>query len=402
VNEDSTRSIAVFNHVDKLSPRITRELQTLTSEGYDVTVYHWDRGSASVQIADPPWTERRLGTRASVGRLGAVLNLPWLYLRLLIIIWRHDMDIVHLTHLMFLPLAPVLARGFGVAIVYDSYEFHALDLSLRFPELIQPWMERTIRAVENSLVAEVDCVLTIDSVDGRLAERYRHVCRNVAVLYNVPAVTSERPAAPDGPNNGDATEAGDEYRLVYVGGISREKGAIRAIETVRLLRDDGYPAVLQFIGTVQGGESWFQRGIRRAGLTDAVEFTEWLPYEEMLSHIVEADVALALHQPTERFQRVSLGNGQKFFTYMEAGLPIVAPSFGEVACAVTEADCGVLVDTTDTESVATAVATLLDAPDWRTEMGARGRRMVENRFNWDSEGKKLITAYERMEPRDER
>ncbi|WP_247010093.1 glycosyltransferase [Halorientalis litorea] len=384
-------SVVVFNHVGRLAPRVRQELRTLSDVGADVTVFHWGRGESTAGGGDP-WTDHRLDTDAPVGWLGAMLYLPWLYARLLAVAWRRDADVVHLTHLMFLPLAPVLAYGVGLSVVYDSYEFHALDLSLRFPAPVRPLVEGTVRVVEDTLVRTVDCVLTIDSVGGHLARRYRRVCHNVAVLYNVPAV-----AGSDGPPEGVSDrDDGDGYRLVYVGGISVEKGALRAVETARVLREAGYPVTLQFVGTIHGDESWFHEAVRDAGVADAVTHTAWLPYEEMLARIADADVALALHQPTERFRRVSTGNGRKFFTYMEAGLPVVGPAFGEVGDAVSAAECGRLVDTTDTAAVAGAVGDFLDDPELRAELGASGRRAVESRFNWGAERRKLITAYEQV------
>jgi len=387
VTDSQACTVLVLNHVGRLAPRVQQELRTLVETGYKVTVLHWARGSASADATDRPWVVRRLDTSAPVGWLGAILYLPWLYSRLVLTLRRQDPDVIHLTHFLFLPLAPV-ARAAGVRVVYDSYEFHALDLALRFPDPTQPTIERLVRTMETTLVRTVDCVLTIDSVDDRLARRYRRVCDDVVVLFNVPRVTDEGMVS-----GGRCDTTTEPFRLVYVGGITVEKGTIRALEAVRALRADGYRVRLQFVGIVQGGDGWFRRAVREAGVADVTEHTPWLPYETMLDCIAEADVALALHQPTERFRRVSTGNGRKFFTYMAASLPIVGPAFGEVGRAVTEAECGLLVDTTDTRAVATAVERLLDSPDLRNELGARGRQAVESRFNWSSEKRKLITAY---------
>jgi len=380
------QSVIVCNHTARLAPRVTQELQTLVEECNDVTVFLWERGESPDNTADGLWAERRLRTNAPVGWFGASLYLPWLYLRLIAVLWQQDVDIVHFTHALFLPLAP-LARGFGCKTVYDSYEFHALDIALRFPESIQLFIEQGLIRAENTLVRTVSCVLTIDSTNDRLSRRYSNVCDCVTVLYNVPHIIKERRIE-------KIDNCDESYQLVYVGGISIEKGAVQAIKTVGMLREAGYPVSLHFIGTIQGGESWFWTAIRDAGVIDSIEHTAWLPYESMLEHIIGADVALALHQPTERFQRVSTGNGRKFFTYMQAGIPIVGPEFGEVGQAIVKTDCGQLVDTTDTKVVSDVISELLDAPNQRIEMGKRGRRAIEEQFNWNIEKRKLITAYQ--------
>jgi glycosyltransferase involved in cell wall biosynthesis len=286
---------------------------------------------------------------------------------------------------MFLPLAPLI-RIFRYKTVYDSYEFYTLDIALRFPESIHSIVEQVLKKAENTLVRTVNCVLSIDSMNDQLLRRYSDACSYVTILYNVPRVEKGRHIERNDNNN-------ESYQLVYVGGISIEKGAVRAINSVSMLQAAGYPVNLHFIGTIQGGELWFWRAVESANVLNSITHTAWLPYESMLERIIGADVALALHQPTERFRRVSTGNGRKFFTYMQAGLPIIGPEFAEVGQAVAKTDCGRLVDTTDTEIISDAISELLDAPNQRTEMGKRGRRAVEEQFNWNIEKRKLITAY---------
>ena len=184
--------------------------------------------------------------------------------------------------------------------------------------------------------------------------------------------------------------------LVYVGGISPEKGALVAVACLARLRDAHPEATLRFVGSVQAGRDRVRRSIDAAGLEGAVEWFEWRPYEEMLALIEGADVGLALHQPQSRFERVSTGNGRKFFSYMQAGLPIVGPAFGEVGEVVRETDCGVLVDTTDVEEVATAVESLLGDPESREHMARRGREAVATRYNWDEEKRKFLAGYDAM------
>jgi len=383
-------TIAVLSHAGRLSPRVAEELRTLTDEGGDVTVYFWQRGDRARGATDPDWAEQRLGTLAPVGRLAAAAFLPWLYLRLLAALWHRDADVVHLTHLSLLPLAPPLRYVLGAAVVYDCYEFHALDVALRAPSPLQDGVERVVAGLEDSLVRTVDCVLTVDSVEDQLAARFRQTCDDVAVLYNVPNLSCGDPAVAE-MAGGD----GCPHRLVYVGGISAEKGAIKAVEALGRLRDRGVPATLEFVGTVQDGTP-LEAEVKRRGLGDVVSHIEWLPYGEMLVEIADADVGLALHQPSERFRRVSTGNGRKFFTYMQVRLPVLGSTFGDVGAVIRETECGRLVDTTDETAIADEIGTLLGDESLRRSMGARGRQAVEDRYNWDNEKRKLITAYPRV------
>ena len=93
---------------------------------------------------------------------------------------------------------------------------------------------------------------------------------------------------------------------------------------------------------------------------------------------------------------VSKGNGRKFFTYMQASLPIVGPEFGEVGLVVREERCGILCDTTNPDEIAKAIVYLLRHPEEARAMGQRGRAAIEQKYNLASELNKLLEVYQRL------
>jgi glycosyltransferase involved in cell wall biosynthesis len=80
---------------------------------------------------------------------------------------------------------------------------------------------------------------------------------------------------------------------------------------------------------------------------------------------------------------------------MQFGIPIVAPMFGEVGQIVQEEECGILVDTTDPQQIANAIIYLLEHPEEARAMGKRGRKAIEEKYNWEIEKKKLLKVYQR-------
>ena len=47
----------------------------------------------------------------------------------------------------------------------------------------------------------------------------------------------------------------------------------------------------------------------------------------------------------------------------------------------------------DPEDFAQKVMTLLDSESLRAELGARGRKRIEEKLNWDNEKRALLEAY---------
>ena len=132
------------------------------------------------------------------------------------------------------------------------------------------------------------------------------------------------------------------------------------------------------------------------GLIEHIEIIAWIPYQEMMHYLKISKVGLALHQPHERFKYISKGTGRKFFTYMESGVPIVGPKFAKVGEIVEETGCGVLVDTNDKNAIANAIIDLLGNPNKIQEMGKKGRKAIEERYNWKLEESKLLNVYKKV------
>jgi len=75
---------------------------------------------------------------------------------------------------------------------------------------------------------------------------------------------------------------------------------------------------------------------------------------------------------------------------------VVASDFPLWREVVNKSGCGILVDPLDPRAIATAMAHLLHNPQKAEEMGQRGRRAVEELYNWESEKRKLLTLYEQL------
>lgn len=67
---------------------------------------------------------------------------------------------------------------------------------------------------------------------------------------------------------------------------------------------------------------------------------------------------------------------------MAAGKPVVASRSGGLRDIVRDGDTGILTEAGDVPGLATAIARLLDDPALAAAMGARGRRVVEEEYDW--------------------
>jgi glycosyltransferase involved in cell wall biosynthesis len=86
----------------------------------------------------------------------------------------------------------------------------------------------------------------------------------------------------------------------------------------------------------------------------------------------------------------------KMFEYMAAGLPVIASDFPLWRQIIEGAQCGLLVDPMCPEAIADAMRWILVHPIEAEAMGRRGRKAVEEKYNWNHEADKLIDLYKKL------
>ncbi len=83
----------------------------------------------------------------------------------------------------------------------------------------------------------------------------------------------------------------------------------------------------------------------------------------------------------------------EMFEYMSAGLPVIAPNSPLWRNILEDNECGVCVSLVPKEIVS-AIQYLIDNPAIAQQVGERGRKAVEEKYNWVIEEQKLFVLYE--------
>lgn len=114
----------------------------------------------------------------------------------------------------------------------------------------------------------------------------------------------------------------------------------------------------------------------------AITLTGRVPWDELPAHHAAADVFA--HPNRDRWLGLeSEGFGVIFLEAQAVGRPVIAGDSGGAPEALIPGETGVLVDGTSTSEVADAVVEMLSDPARCKQMGAAGRRFVEEHFDWE-------------------
>lgn len=393
--------ILILNHYDRLSARLLLEVKALYEAGYQVRVLLWNRSKERTdipfEVTGVRWEQ--VIVPAPSYSLGLLWYLPRLYLAFARKAANATPSVVHCTHLFLLPLAIGMAKRFGAKVVYDAFEFYALDIAYyyNFGQLAG-LVRRCLEGLENWLVSHVHAVLTVSTASDVLAQRYRRYAPKVQTLLNVPDLQVEGHSDLVDSDSVETVVPEQRFIVVYSGGIQRNKGVLVAIEALRLVLNDFPQTTLYLIGEVKDSKVDILDLIQTFQLNSHVRLIGAVPYHLLLPLLKKAQVGLALYQPEGHFPLTGAGGPRKIFDYMQARLPVVAPSFGGFEQIIGQVGCGVLVDTSKPREVADAIRTLLQNPSLRLRMGTKGRQAVEEKYNWGQEKHKLLDLYASLHP----
>jgi glycosyltransferase involved in cell wall biosynthesis len=124
------------------------------------------------------------------------------------------------------------------------------------------------------------------------------------------------------------------------------------------------------------------------GLESFIRFTGRIPDDELAAYLSTADVCVA---PDPKNPMNDKSTMNKIFEYMAHARPVVLYDLTEGRRSA--GDAALYARPNDPQDFAAQIVKLLDSEPLRRELGARGRRRIEEGLNWDAEKQRLVQAY---------
>jgi len=348
-----------------------KEAKTLARAGYEVVlIAQHERNEVVDGIKIVALPKRR-------NRLTRIFGLTWQAFCLAL---RQRADVYHFHDPELLPIGVLLKLFMRGKVIYDVHEDvpqqiltkHWIPAPLRNPLAV------VFNIFEKLLSRAMDAVVV--ATEG-IAEKFSQL--KPIVVHNYPDLTMlPKPLTRCG--------EGKEKVLVYVGGISKLRGAIEMVRALEYL-NSVWNVRLDLIGKFEPPE--LEQELQSLPGCRRVRFLGWMQPEDVYAHLAKADIGLVCLHPVPRFM---VAWPVKLFEYMAAGLPVVASNFPLWKEIVEGNRCGITVNPLDPKEIAQAIEYLLTHPEEARQMGENGRRAVEEKYNWDREGQKLLKLYEEL------
>src|SRR4029077_8955673 len=186
--------------------------------------------------------------------------------------------------------------------------------------------------------------------------------------------------------------SGKRYLGAYLGVMGPQDGVDYALRAIAYLRNEIGRTDTHFV-FMGAGDAFDEMVALSAdlGISDIVEFTGRVPDEFVQRCLSSADVCLS-PDPKNPLNDVSTMN--KVVEYMAMSRPLV--SFDLVEARVSAGEAALYATPNDEREFARLIAELLDDPARRAEMGAPGRRRVEQELSWEHSRRQLLAAYDTL------
>ncbi len=347
-------------------PRVAREAQALSQDGYHVTVLAWDRGGEAPCKSEFHDIEIE---RVRSGRVGSVqsmvLNYPLFFFRALLKGLRKKPDVVHSHDFDTLFLGIMLSWLKDVPLVYDAHEHYAKMVSTDLPQVITNAIDR----LEFYLVKKADLVIVAhESIQSYLQP---HLKKKVVVVANYVDLPEK---VPEKQKNSEQA-----IILFYGGALEPMRYIEESIEVVRKM--DG--CVLRIAGAGR-----LEEKVRRAS-DGKIIYLGFLPHHLLMKETAACDAVLSLFDIRNENYRV--GTPTKLPEAMSVATPIITSAGTNAAEIVTREKCGIVIEWSEGE-FREAVERLRDEK-FRLELGRAGRRAAEREYNWAIMKKRLLDSY---------
>jgi len=369
--------------------RILEEARVLQRLGHRVTIltYYLGRDLPDLEIIrtrPTPWrADYNVGS--SLHKLAFDAFLGWTGLQT---IRRRRFDVVHGHMHEGAFIGYFLSRFLGAPLLFDfqgSMTGEMTDHHFLNPDgPWYPWM----RLLELRIDRIADVIITSSQHGATLLEQdFNCSARCIHPLPDCVDTDFLRPGVIDGREVAARREAlgipAGRPVVVYLGLLTDYQGIPLLLQAARILQRRGMDAHFLVMGFPDVPR--YRAMAADLGVASRITFTGKVAYEEIPALLALGDVAVAP-------KRSATEGCGKILNYMAMGLPTVAfdtPVSREYMGAL-----GVYAGQTgDPLALADAIAGLLDAPEWRADLGQKLRARVAEHFSWERAGRQLTSIY---------
>ncbi len=341
-----------------------KQAKTLAKAGYDVTlIAQHDRDEVvdGVKVIALPRPRNRFQR---------IFGLTWRVFRLAM---RQKADVYHF-HDPELIIMGIILKLFGKKVIYDVHEDvpkQIMNKGWLGNNQIRKFAAFTINIIEQigGLLFNKIVAATTD-IARKFPENKTIFLRNFPILKLIDNVT---------PINYKKNKP----IIIYAGKLTKIRGIKEIIQAMEYINSK---TELWIFGKWESEK--FKKECENLEGWNNTRYLGFISLNEVFLYMKIADIGLCLLHPTKNY---ITGLPTKSFEYMACSLPTVMSDFHYWQVLFEE--CALFANPYNPKNIADKIIYLLDKSNEAKKLGKKGRKLIEEKYNWEEESKKLIMLY---------
>lgn len=303
---------------------------------------------------------------------------------------KADFDVIHvnvsITGLILATMGPNLRNRL----------FYLSQTPRRGKKSLKPW-DKVAIALENRLVKRTrKTIVQNELVRGELITKAKVKPEDIVLVTTGTDTNKFNPNLYEGDVR-QRYELEGKVAILFVGRIHADKGVEYLVKAANIVVNDfGYEnARFVLVGPT---EEFGSRESRRSPYLDKVKrlIEDYRLQQNMkLTGAIPLDDLSKLYAACDIFVLPSLTEAMPTapLEAMASGKPVIGTRVGGIPTEVKDGQSGFLIDPADERQLAEKIKYFIDNPAERKKMGAYGRRLAEEKFDWSKITEKLLQVY---------
>jgi glycosyltransferase involved in cell wall biosynthesis len=373
----------------KTNFRVMNDALALVAAGYAVTIVDVVPTIKTTREEYQGITFKHIGAKSwfepSRWKPWFLVKAAFITIRCILVVLATRADIYH-AHVEHAFCAAWLAANlWHSGLIFDTPELTLYDPKIiRWPRL--RWLARTL---VRRLAARCDLYITGSPAYVPIL-RQLYGSQHFAVIRHMsPRHTSQRSNRLSFPGLPEHTRI-----ALYQGYLLPDRGLPMLVHAARFLNDH---IAIVIMGQPFGSlADELHTMIETLGVEERVKIVPAVPYSELLDWTASADLGLLLLPPDYSLS-INKCLPNKFFEYLQAGLPILSSRLEVVAPLIKRYQLGRVLNDLTPQKIATTINDLLSEQQreyWQYLHIRTQRTVAERRWYWEEEQQRLVRAYQ--------
>jgi glycosyltransferase involved in cell wall biosynthesis len=317
-------------------------------------------------------------------------------------IQKYNIDIIHVHDLLLVKTALSVANKYKIPVIADLHE--------NYPEAVKAWRKKRNnwkdkllsiiqpiwrwRRFEKRTLKHVDKIITVVE---EAKEHYIKDCdisaEKITVVMNTEDIKKFSELKLD---HKLISKYKNNFIISYIGGFGPHRGIDTIIRAMPKILQEISNAKLLLVGgkSSKKFDDEISKLIKELDIKDSIVFTGWVDFKTVPSYIALSDVCLVPHHASGHTNTTI---PHKLFQYMAMKKPVVVTDCKPLKRIVEESNSGIVIPSGSHHELAKAIIKLYKNKHYAKELGENGRKTVEEKYNWQSDAKKLIELYTELE-----